>query len=241
MVEQPGAEHLRRQRERRLVRVQVQRRRRDDTPQRGDDRIGLPVLAQEGTQRLRVERRVGRIEPAQRQRTRNRPRPVGYRRAGGSRRARPRGAAARARPVAGDSCALRPPGARIGMDSLGCSTTFVLAAEAAHQLAVGLAAAQEHVLAVVDRQLAPPERERGAAQSRAPFDELNRRARVGQAAAPPRSRPARLRRRSRWSAHAQPLRASARVATRSLSRVGSAARPCITMVGSAAMRLSSSR
>jgi hypothetical protein len=65
VVEQSRPEHLRPERERRLLGAQVDGRERDEVPKPAEDAGGLPVAGEEGGERLRVEARIVEVEPAQ--------------------------------------------------------------------------------------------------------------------------------------------------------------------------------
>ena len=75
-VEQPGAEHLRSQRQRRVLGFEVQCRGRDDAPQRVDAALALAVAAQELAEGPLVEAAIVGIESTQGQRRLPEPGPV---------------------------------------------------------------------------------------------------------------------------------------------------------------------
>jgi hypothetical protein len=180
VIEQPGAEDLGGQRQRGVVRVEVERGDRDDAPQRGDDRVVLAVPAQEVAERPRVERQVARVEPLERQSAADRPQPVG--RAEQAVPDQGRGEVTRGRDAAGAGQPRAPPvGAQHRDVQAALQHDVLLRAEPAQQPPIGVAAAQEHVLAVVDRELAAPERERRTAEARAPFEQHHRLPGIGQA------------------------------------------------------------
>ena len=156
--------------ERRLGRRQIQRGQRDQVPQRSDRARALAVFGQPRSERARVvwgdaaegERRAPCRDPLP-------PRQVGVA------QQRPRQVQRRARSAAAERHHGATGGqhgdleARLQLDER-------LAAERREQLAICRAAAQEHVLAVVDPQLAPGDRIGGAAEPRADLDEGHRRA-----------------------------------------------------------------
>ncbi len=240
MVEQSGPEHLRGEGQRGVVGREVQRGRRDQPPQPLDQRVALPVAAQEPAEALPVQRGVGAGQHAQRERAPRRADAVqrAQHAVGGERRRQ-----VRRRRDAGRAAQVRRP--RSGRQHRNVQVRLQRGAggrvDALEQPPVGAAAAQEDVLAVVDRELAAAERERGTAQARASLEQRHRATRLGAAGAQPRCRPvprrrrpcarARCRRRRGGRrrppclAHRTPRPSSAPPATRSLSRVGSDSAP----------------
>ncbi len=177
--EQPGLEDHRRQRQRGLVGGGVQGGHADQVPERLDRPRRLPVPAQPVAEGLPVQRRVVQVQAAQGERG-----PPGGQslpgvqvRVGGQaaaevQRHRQRIAPQGAEPAGGD---VADRDVQPGLD-----LHLVGDAEALQQPAVGGAAAQEDVLAVVDPQLAASERGGETAQPGPGLDQGHLDARVGQ-------------------------------------------------------------
>ena len=147
-VEEPRAEDHRRERERSLRGGQVERRERDQVPELRDGGVGLLVRAEPFAERPRVERLVGGIELAERGGAAERVDAVAECEAASSAGAWGRDAAGRERRAAQERRRLAF--AQHGDAQPRLDRNEVLDPEPCEEAAVGRAAAQKHVLSVVD-------------------------------------------------------------------------------------------
>ena len=162
--QQAVLEHERAERQRGLAAGQVQGRQRDQVPQRGDRSRSLPVALRATRRTCTSSSAFARRGRGARARARRAPRQaLGEATDGGSGRARPRGAAAPAA-IRGAAPQGSAPGLSTGISSRACTPTRSVAAEPLEQRAIGRAAAQEDVLAVVHPQAVALERVGRAAE-----------------------------------------------------------------------------
>ena len=162
VAEQALLEDERAERQRGLGGRQIQRRQRDQVPQRRDRPRALPVLAQPGSPACASRRAA---DASERERRAPRRDALAQREVASSAGALRRGAAGAARRCAAGERSGAPGRAR-ECPGAAAARRQRLALEAREQLAVGGAAAQEHVLAVVDPKsvaLRPSRRRRPAA------------------------------------------------------------------------------
>ena len=176
-AEQGGADHRGGQGEVGVVPGYVQRGDREQVPEHPPGPFALPVGSQPVTQPLCVETRPGRIEKAHGQRRPGDPQPLG----GRQQRVGDQGLAHVQR--AGEPGPAQP---RLAVRAEHGDVEAVLQRhraghpEPGDQLPVGRAAAQEHVLAVVDHQPAPGEGARRPAQPGAGLEQGDPGARLAQ-------------------------------------------------------------
>jgi hypothetical protein len=240
--EQAGAKHERRQRQRRLRGRQVERRQRDQIPQRRDRARSLAMAGKPLAERLRFKRRIALAQAHQPERG-----PC-CARALGERQVRIAGERARQVQRRGQRSAPQDRRLRAGLADGDLQPRLhrgqVRSADALEQRAVGDAAAQEHVLAVVHRQAVALEGVRRTAEPAPDLDQRHLRAGGGavqggddaREAATDHQHPAAERR----SAGAQaPTPSIPRAATHAFSCAGSDMRRRATSSGCASMRSSS--
>ncbi len=198
----------------------------------------LTVLAQEGGERLRVERRVGEVGPAQRGECPPESQTVGE------------GEVVVADEAAGEverggkTVAAQPRDFCAGSEDRELQAVLQAhragGADAVEERAVRGAAAQEDVLAVVEPQAPPPERPGGTTEAAAALEERHGCALVGEREGRAQPGEAAAHHDDAVAAHGEPT-VIALAATSSLVRVGSDTRRSSTTVGSRSMRSSRRR
>ena len=237
-VQEAGAEHHGRQRKRRLVSRDVERRQRDEVPQRGDRVATLAVGHQPRTERDVVEGGVVEVEPPQRQRRPGQPGPVAEREVAVAGQRTEQLQRGRERRAADDR---RDPTRREHRDlEAWLEVHHVGGSQPLEERPVRGAAPQEDVLAVVEPAAPAAERPREPAQLPPALEQGHSRAAVG---GPERGRDP-----GQASAHHDDIGpahddipARARAATKAFSRPDSDTRPAVTANGSASIRSSRRR
>ena len=240
-VEQPGSEHLRRQRQAGLFCRDVQRRQAEQVPEVANSSLGLPGVPQPRPERPLVQRAVGRIQAPQRQRSTNQVRLLRSRQEWIPGEGRPQMERCRKPgPAEPGGPAPRRDHRDVHLRLQPCQVAHP---EPVEEAAVGGAAAQEDVLAGVDRQALPDERRSGAAQPGLRFEQRHRRSGVGAGDGGGEAGQAPAHHEHAGTAHAGApgKRARARAATAAFSHPGREIRRRSTDRGSAVMRRSSRR
>ncbi len=180
--QQTGLEHHRGEPQGGVARDRVEGGDPDQVPQGLDGTLRLTVRGQPAAEVLRVQRRIGEVEPLERERGPAHLGAVGERqvRVGGEAAPQMQGHGQRVAPQPAEPASLGPRGVQDGYVEPVLQRSQRRALDAVEEPAVGGAAAQVHMLSVVDGQLAALEGEGQSAESRPALEQGDAHSGVGE-------------------------------------------------------------